>query len=385
LILYFDHNCLYIYRQLKSYSLTKTDPMAMKKIVPVLLAICFLTVNTASSQGILGKVRSAVKNEISGNKTGNTQAKTQPDPKCACNDAKMVVDLTRFQIPYNEISFYFLDDGSILIFDRMSQKYYISKDGNLEGPFDQDNQRVKDFQKAAGQATDDSEDDARGKDYWLLKYPSWVSRSGDKYVIKFGGKTYGPFAVINEFAVPRSNEIFAAMVTENVAVTENDSKKMEAAIKNAKTDQERMELAMKFSQQMSKQMMDGGGPTSILPKLVTNVAGAKYDQMEWMGGKLNGSVKYDEIVVVSPQKVIDLQGKTLLTFKDYSESSNPFFLSSSNQKTARYTYGSLVFSDNTTLADLFNPYMVGTGGKTYLTYMYYSPSKNAIMQCQIPF
>lgn len=208
---------------------------------------------------------------------------------------------------------------------------------------------------------------------------------GEKYIIRFAGKTYGPYAVINDFAAPKSKDKFAAIVTENVAASESYSKKMEEAMKNAKSDQERMEISMKFSQQISKQMIEDGGATSLIPKLVSNVAGAKYDQMEWMGGRLNGTVKYDDIVVISPNKIIDLQGRTLFSFSDYSGSSESLFLSSSNSKYAKYSYGSLVFSDNTTLADLFNPYLIKSSGKTFLTYMYYSPSKNAIMQCQIPF
>ena len=361
----------------------------MKKLVLPLLALCLLSASPTYPQGLLNKVKNAVSKEISGDKNSNAannQANTKPEPKCACNDPKMILDLSRFKIPYNEVSLCYKDDGSILVLDRISGKYYISKDGNLEGPYDSTDKRVIDFKEEAScETTAKYEEDTNNKDYWINKYPSWIFKAGDKYVIKFAGKSYGPYALINEFAVPGSKDKFAAMVTENMVASEADSKKMEEAMKNAKTDQERMDLAMKYSQQVSKQMMEGGGPTSLLPKLVTNVPGAKYDQMEWMGGRLNGSVKFDEIVVVSSQKVIDLQGKTLLTFNDYADLSTPLFLSSSNTKYAKYSFGSLVFNDNTTLPDLFNPNMISLNGKTFLTYMYYSPSRNAIVQCQIPF
>ena len=54
-------------------------------------------------------------------------------------------------------------------------------------------------------------------------------------------------------------------------VTEDQGKKMEEAMKNAKTDQERMDIAMKMSQQMQNQMMQGGGPGSLAAP-----AGLKY-------------------------------------------------------------------------------------------------------------
>ncbi len=360
----------------------------MKRFLPLILALCFVSVNTASSQGLLNKVKNAVSKSVTGNQnTANAnQAAAKPEPKCACDDSKLILDLSRFKIPYNEISLCFKDDGSILVLDRISGKYYIYKDGFLDGPFEPTDRRVNEFRESAYcETTSDDESNTNEKDYWMNKYPSWISKTGDKYVIRFGGKTYGPYAVINDFAVPRSGDKFAAMVADNVVATEADGKKMEEAMKNAKSDQERMELAMKFSQQMSKQMIENGGAESIALKLVTNVSGAKYDQIQWMGGKLNGSVKYDDIVVVSPSKVLDLQSRTILTFNDYSNSAGTLFLSASNTKYARYLMGSLVLSDNTTLPDLFNPFLSQAGGKTYLNYMYYSPSKNAIMQCQIPF
>ena len=48
-------------------------------------------------------------------------------------------------------------------------------------------------------------------------------------------------------------------------------------MENAKSDDERMELAMEYAQQMSEAMTQGGGPESIQAKLVTNIPNAKWD------------------------------------------------------------------------------------------------------------
>jgi hypothetical protein len=160
---------------------------------------------------------------------------------------------------------------------------------------------------------------------------------------------------------------------------------MEEAMKNAKTDQERMDIAMKMSQQVQNQMMQGGGPGSMQPKLVSNVSGASYDAMKWKGGRLNGRVKYDDILVIAPDNILNLQGNAVMKIPETKNSSYDLFVNSSNTRYATYSYGALTFSDNTTLSDLFNPYLIKVDGKVYLTYMYYSPGKNAIMQCAIPF
>ena len=95
----------------------------------------------------------------------------------------------------------------------------------------------------------------------------------------------------------------------------------------------------------------------------------------------NAKVKYDDIMLVSQNKVLDLQGKTVFTFPAGSIPPD-FFLSSDNSKSASYTYGSLTISDGRKLTELFNPQLMKADGKIFLTYMYYSPKRNAIMQCQ---
>jgi hypothetical protein len=168
-------------------------------------------------------------------------------------------------------------------------------------------------------------------------------------------------------------------------MTESQGAKMEEAMENAKNDQERMELAMQMAQQMQENMMKGGDPTSTSPKFVSNIPGATFDPMKSGMAILNGNVKYDDIVTMSNGKVIDLQGKTLITIKPELAAAENLFINSSNTKYATYQYGTLTFSDNKTLSELFNLRMVKVDSKIYLAYMYYSPKKNAIMQCKIPF
>ena len=355
----------------------------MKKSLFILAALTFLMSYPLESQGLLNKVKKAVSKDISGvtgEDNGNSTSKPGPEPACACNDARLVLDLGKYKVVYEEISLCSKDDGSILIYDKVGSKYYISKDGLSEGPYKEGDPKIVGFCSDRAGSNSDEKADA-----WVTKYPDYISRSGDKYLIKFNGKNYGPFALISDFAVSRGKDKFAAIVTENLAVTEDQGKKMEEAMKNAKTDQERMDIAMKMSQQMQNQIMQGGGPSSLQPKLISNIPGTSYDPITWMGGRLNGSVKFDDLLVIAPDKILDMQGKTVMKLSQNSYDTEGMFVNTSNTKYAKYNYGALTFSDNTTLAEVFNPYLIKTDGKVYLTYMYYSPGKNAIMQCSIPF
>jgi len=107
--------------------------------------------------------------------------------------------------------------------------------------------------------------------------------------------------------------------------------------------------------------------------------------MKWMGGRLNSKVKFDDIVIIASDKIIDLKGNTLITLSQNYYNTEDLFINSSGTKYATYKYGTLTFSDNTSLSELFNPNITKTDGKIYMTYMYYSPGKNAIMQAAIPF
>jgi hypothetical protein len=355
----------------------------MKKSLLVLAALTFLMSYPLESQGLLNKVKKAVSKEISGiagESSSNNSSQPGPEPACACDDAKLVLDLGKYKIAYKEITICTKNDGSMLVYDKLESRYYISKDGVSEGPYNEGDPKIVGF--CSDRAVSNSDEKA---DAWVTKYPGFISRSGDKYLIKFDGKIYGPYALISDFAVSRGKDKFAAIVTENLAVTEDQGKKMEEAMKNAKTDQERMDIAMKMSQQMQNQMVQGGGISSMQSKLISNIPGTSYDPITWMGGRLNGSVKFDDLLVIAPDKILDMQGKTVMKLSQNSYNTEGLFVNTSNTKYAKYNYGALTFSDNTTLAEVFNPYLIKTDGKVYLTYMYYSPGKNAIMQCSIPF
>lgn len=346
----------------------------MKKLLFLIVILSSFMVRVTESQGLLNKVKNAVSKELSGKSQG-TAANTAPEPSCACNDAKLIIDLQKFNIDYREVTIKMKDDGSILIRDKISGQYYIIKEGTMEGPFTAENSRVMEF---------DPEEESDSDD-WTGRFRGFITKSGDKYIIRFNGKSYGPYAQINDFAISGTKDKFAAIVTETMMVTEDQGKKMEEAIAKAKTDQERMDIAMKFSQQMTQQISQAGGMASMQPQLVTNVPGGKYDPMTWMGGRLNGSIKFDEITVIAGNKVIDLSGKPLITLGQGGYDYENVFLNTGNTRYATYSYGTLTFSDNTKLSDLFYPALVKRDGKVSLSYLYYSPSKNAIMQCLVPF
>jgi hypothetical protein len=346
----------------------------MKKSIFALIIISFLFSAPGSAQGLLKKVTGAMKDELLGTKKGNTD----PEPSCACSDAEQIVGLGgKLQIDYKEADISTMDDGSLLMKDKLSGKFYIVKDGVTIGPLSEGDPRLT-----------ISEENINGSDpgeALIKRYKGYISKSGEKYLITFGGKQYGPYGRIYSFFVPKSKDKFAAMVVENIIASEADGKKMDEAIKNAKTDQEKMDLVMQYSQQMQQKIMQGGGAEGISQKMVTNVPGAKTDLASSINGTLNGNVKYDEIVMMAYNKINDLTGKTLITLKPEHALGADIFVNTANTKYAIYSYGSITISDGTTYTDLFNPHLVKTGSQVYLAYMYYSPKKNAIMQCKIPW
>ncbi|MBK7131986.1 MAG: hypothetical protein IPH69_03920 [Bacteroidales bacterium] len=348
----------------------------MKRSILFIVAICILITNPVNGQGLLKKVTKSMTDELLG-RPQNKNA-SQPEPECACSDAVLIADMGgKIQLDYSELDINVREDGAILFKDKISGNFYIAKEGVTQGPIPAGDKRLTGF--GVSRETEGSDID------WTNLYGQYITRSGEKYLISFAGKTYGPYAMINSFVVSRSKDKFAATVTENLAATKSDGEKMEEAINNAKTEQEKIDLAMKFSQQMSQKMMQGGGPTSILPKFITNVEGSTYDPM--MGQRvLNTEMKYDEILLLTYPDVFDLKGNKIISLKTEHLGSNGIFINSANTKYAYVSYGELMFSDNSKkLNGLFNPYLMKSDGKVHLAYMYYSPKKNAIMQCKIPF
>lgn len=345
----------------------------MKKLLVCFLVVSLVSFYGAFSQGrFLKNVAKDVKGELLGT-TGSSKNNTQPEPPCACNPAEQVLGLSQYNLMYSEITIDLLDDGSFLVMDRMSQEYYIFKNGTKKGPYSSEDPAVAPYLNNSGS----------GASPVVEKYKQYISKSGEKYLIKFGGKTYGPYARIDAFAVTKSGNKFAATVTENIAVTEDDGKKMEAAIKNAKTQQEKMDLAMQYSQQMSQKIMAAGGAEGISSKLVTNIEGADFNPMTT--GGYSADMKYDDILYTRMADVMDLKGKKLITLKQEDIGNEKLFINTANTVYAIYRGGTLSMSDGKSLSELFNPHLIQSEGKTYLAYMYYSPAKNAIMQCKIAF
>ncbi len=354
----------------------------MKKFILILVGI-FLIVNFgANGQGFLKNVTKSVTDEVLGKPKASTQ-EVQPEPSSACDNAELIFEMSdKIILDYTEMNITSSDDGSLYIKDRASGKSYIVKNGKTEGPFEPDDPKIAQFE-TSGQGNSDQDD--TDIERFIRANKPYISRSGEKLLITFAGKKYGPYAQIMSFAVTKSKEKFAAIIIENVLMNESQGNEMEKAMENAKNDQERMELAMQMAQQMQENMMKGGDPTSTSPKFVSNISNATFDPMKSGLATLNGNVKYDDIVIIDNGKVTDLQGKTLITIKPELTYAENLFINSSNTRYATYQYGTLTFSDNKTLSELFNLRMVKADGKTYLAYMYFSPKRNAIMQCKIPF
>ena len=277
----------------------------MKKSILLLGFACFISTDLALSQ--------------------------DPEPACACAQPEFIVELGgKLKLNYKEVNICTMDDGSVLLQDRETDNYYIVKEGITQGPYKEEDPRIAGYSNCYMASIDIN--------VLLLRYKGIMNRSGDKYMITFGGKSYGPFLEIADFVVTGSREKFAAI----------------AYVKDGE-----------------------------MPKLITNVPNASFDVVNTPGAWMTASIKYDEIVVMIENKILNLQGKTLYNIKP--EMSGDLFINTSNTRSAYYDGDALVLSDNTTLPGLFNPHLMRTGGTVYLAYMYYSPKRKAIMQCKIPF
>ena len=349
----------------------------MNKIITLAAFLIFITGSTDAQVGrFLRSVKNAVQEEILGTPAKDTQ-KSAPEPPSACDNAELVFETGKYKLDYTELNISILDNGSVLLYDKMGKDYYIVKGGVTEGPLKENDARVKEFRSLADQSSEKRPPEER--------YSGYVSREGDKYIINFGGKTWGPYARIERFAVSSAGGKFAATVIENVAVTEEEGKKMDEAIKNAKTEQEKMDLAMQYAQQIQQRVISGGGASSVVPKLITNIPGASLDDATVMTGILNNKMKYDEILLISGNTISDLAGKKIMNLDPSISYGNVVFISADNSRYATYNYGTLTISDGKKIAEMFNPQLVKQDGKIFLAYMYYSPKRSAIMQCRVSF
>ena len=192
----------------------------MNKSILVFVAICIFFGNPLNAQvsRLLNKVSKSVTNEVNGKPaTGSNNAKQEPEPKCACEQPELILDLGgSLKLGYSELSISVKDDGSILVKDKISSDFYIVKDGVTQGPIKAGDPRLAGF--------DNVDDRDKPKETTLWANNEYISKSGEKYLIKFGGKTYGPYGEIREFKVTKSKEKFAAFVVENVLMSEADGK-----------------------------------------------------------------------------------------------------------------------------------------------------------------
>ena len=292
-----------------------------------------MLINIASTQSFLNYAQDTVYDNhyIAGN--ASESLFQQSDPACACDQPELIVGLGgKFKLDYKELNVCTMDDGSVLLMDRNTDDYYIVKGGATQGPFRQEDPRVAGFANCYLESEDMND--------LLTRYKGILNKSGEKYIINMGGKTYGPFIDMYDFTVSMSRDKFAVI----------------AASKEGE-----------------------------MPKLVTNIPNATFDVVNTPGAGICGSMKYDEILIITDTKILNLQGKTLFNIKPEMSGCGYFFINTSNTRYAVYDFGTLTFSDGKLLQDCFNPHLIKSGGTVYLAYMYYSPKRNAIMQCKIPF
>jgi hypothetical protein len=352
----------------------------MKKYILFLLAICFISLNPVRAQlgGLLKKATKSVSNEVLGKSDSPNPVNSEPEPNCASDQAELAFDLGgKLHLLYSEVGLMVKDDGSLLLKDNVGGNYYLAKDGVTQGPFKEGDPKIAGF--------DQPKDDNQGEDDLLIKYKQYISKSGDKYLITFDGKSYGPYATISSFIVSKAKTKFAALATKNVMLTEDEGKKLEAEIKNAKTQQEQAEIAQKYAQKMQENMMAGGSNETTGPELVTNIPDSHYDLIEYGGGNLTADIKYDDILIHAPQTIYDLHGNTLFNIDHDLYGSTDLFVSSDNKRLAGFNFGTLTFNDKKTLSGMSKPHLIKVNGQVYLAYLYYSPKRNAIMQNKIAF
>ena len=145
--------------------------------------------------------------EVLGKPETADKAKIEPEPACASDQAIKAMDLGgKLEIDYKEISISILSDGRILAQAHGTDEYYVAKDGVTSGPYKAGDPQIADFVP--------KEIDDKSEAGFLAKYKPYITKSGDKYLITFAGKKYGPYARIDNFTVSKSKDKFAALATE---------------------------------------------------------------------------------------------------------------------------------------------------------------------------
>ena len=122
-----------------------------------------IVVYPLESQGLLNKVRNSVAKEVIGtnkDESSSNFSKPGPEPDCARDDATLIINLDRFKIDYRETTICEKADGSILLKDRITGKYYLTKDGKSEGPLEEDDPRVQECINVSEESSDNQNTDA---------------------------------------------------------------------------------------------------------------------------------------------------------------------------------------------------------------------------------
>lgn len=326
----------------------------------------------------LSKLKDKVNTEILGTseqQQTNKPGGSQKEPECACNDGSFVLKFNdQYKINYKETQLCLTPDGKVLLQSRLtdgSNLYYISNRGQISGPYNENSPELKSF------PCFDNE--------YNFPFEKYIIKQGNKSLIRFKGKEYGPFAEVNKFLVTKSGDKFVAMTIKDrmfSAINEEEAEKM-----NQAGEQERIAMAMQLGTKAQEEMQEqlkNGGELDIMPKLTTNIPNVKWDMMS--GDDIRTSMKYDEFCIVLGNQIKDLNGNTILTLKDNVDfNGDNLWISSDNKRYAWFEYGTLHFSDGKELNEVAEVGLQKDGNGICLSYFYYSPGEDAIKMCKIAF
>jgi hypothetical protein len=269
-------------------------------------------------------------------------------------------------VNYRETAICTTRDGKILLQDLQKsggQCYYVSEKGQVSGPFDADSPKLKQFNCFMGED--------------ISLYPEHViARPDYKFLIRFGGKEYGPYAAVNSFFVSPSGDKFLALAMKDF--TENAS------------DEDMEDFLANLNEKLKEAMENPSAAGDVLSasglEVVTNIKDVDYDLATNTNNPPSATIKYDNICIVEDNQVSDLTGKTLMQLgSDVYFYGDNLWISSDNKKYAWYDYGTLTFSDGKKLNEISNPGLQKDGNTVYLSYLYYSPGDDAIKMCKVPF
>ena len=332
--------------------------------------------------GLMNKVKSKIVEKalgIEGEENQGSSGAAGKESSCASESDLVVFEFGKnIKLAANEVTVQ-INDGNILLYDKLQGKYYIKKNGSAasEGPYNGDHPAVKNFGALPTGG-------GWGEDELLALFPEFISRKGEKFTLTFGGKNYGPFAGLHSFVVNDSRTGFAAMVVHDSYSGDSGMEEIAQKMENAKSDQERMQIAMAHQAEIAKEAQEISS-LDMMPRLVTNVAGAR-DEIP-MGGELSSTVKRGEIVWVTPNAVIDMAGRKLFekaNLTSFYDIYN-FWISDDNKQYASYDNGLLKFSDGRECSEVFSPFRDVVDGKPVIRFFYFSSARNAIMSSSHPF